>query len=96
MRRLNARGIAYYMAQKGAYDRGTVLLKIALLDGTCRLLTQQRDLDGTLQWIDVVNEGRPAEKKADEYIARAKARDPDVWIIEIESREGINFFAEEL
>jgi hypothetical protein len=92
LRRLDSRAVPYYVMQKGAYDRGTVLLKISGLDGFCRLLTQQRDLDGKLQWIDALNEEKPEESKADQYVRRTITRDPDVWVIEVEDRALANPF----
>lgn len=89
----SGRGIPAMVLNKGDPHTGVVLVKIATLDGQARLLTQQRDLDGVLQWIDALpKQTAPAETDADDYIARARARDPDLWVIEIEDRAGRNPF----
>jgi hypothetical protein len=45
-------------------------------------------MDGNLGWMDPFD-GAPAdEKKADDYIRRVAARDPDVWALETEDPEG--------
>jgi hypothetical protein len=89
----SGQGISAMVLHKGDPHTGVVLVKIATLDGTCRLLTQQRDMDGQLRWVDALpKETTPAEADADAYIARSKARDPDLWIIEIEDRAGKNPF----
>ncbi len=92
LRRLNETGQAYYIAQKGAYASGTVLLKINTLDGNCLVLTQVRDETGQLGWMGALRTERVAEADADAYIRRATDRDPDVWVIEIEDRAGFNPF----
>lgn len=94
LRRLDAQGRFYYVAHKGAHAGGMVLVKINLLDGNALVLIQQRDLGGKLGWSGVLGEAPVDEKKADDYIARATSRDPDLWAIEIEDREGRNPFAE--
>ncbi|MGQ0527787.1 MAG: DUF1491 family protein [Alphaproteobacteria bacterium] len=94
LRQFGVQGVSYYIVQKGAYDRGTLLLKINLMGGTCRLLTQQRDLDGKMIWINAMSDAQPAENKADEYMRRAISRDPDIWVIEVEDKEGANPFNE--
>lgn len=82
---LNSRGIFYYIAQKGNPASGLVLLKLNGLHGKVRLLTQQRDfLEDTLVWTAALDEEIIPESAAGEYIARAIARDPDLWVIEIE------------
>lgn len=89
----SSRGVPAAVLRKGDPHTGIVLLKVATLDGTCRLLTQQRDIDGILAWVDALpNSSRPAESDADAYIERAGSRDPDLWVIELEDRDARNPF----
>lgn len=94
LRRLGNEGIPYYIANTGAYAGGTVVVKINGLEKGCRLLIQQRDLNGVLGWVDATKDSILEEKKADEYISRAVSRDPDLWVIETEDRRMQNPFEE--
>lgn len=86
MRELSAQGTGVYVAQRGDKTGGLVLLKVSDMAGKCRLLTQQRNLDGALVWMPALGDEITDEKGADEYIARACQRDPDLWVIEIEDK----------
>lgn len=92
LRHLGEKGIPYYIANKGAYASGTVLLKLNTLQNGCLLLLQVRDMSGILGWMNALKTERVAEAEADAYIRRAVDRDPDVWVIEIEDRTGTNPF----
>jgi hypothetical protein len=92
VRNCATRNIPVYISRRGAPAAGTVMVKIVLRDKTCRLLNQSRDLDGNLGWMDVFDGAMVDEKKADEYIHRTTARDPDLWVIEVEEAEGKNPF----
>ena len=92
LHRLTIDGIPYYIINKGAYAAGTVLLKLNGREEGCTLLVQQRDLDGVLGWTKALKDETVEEKAADEYIARAVGRDPDLWVIEIEDRQKRNPF----
>lgn len=93
LRALNAAGISYYIIRRGAYASGIVLLKINGLNGACRLLIQQRNFTtDKLEWAAALKEEIVAEGEADAYVARAVARDPDLWVIEIEDRGMSNPF----
>lgn len=87
IRRLSDLGIGIYVMQRGDATRGMVLQKTADTKGQCRLMTQQRDLLGKLVWINALQDDFIEETEADAYIKRAAARDPDMWIIEIEDRD---------
>ncbi len=87
LRRLSGVGIGVYVAAKGDKTGGMVLQKISNLEGQCRLMSQQRDLLGKLVWINTLQDDIIEEREADAYIARAKQRDPDLWVVEIEDRE---------
>ncbi|MGP1397965.1 MAG: DUF1491 family protein [Inquilinaceae bacterium] len=88
LRRCIADGIPATVARKGDRWGGLVLLKLNQLEHGCRVLTQSRDPDGRPAWMPGLNGGLVPEADADDYIARAVARDPDLWVIEIEDRQG--------
>jgi hypothetical protein len=92
LRKLQSDGKSCYILNKGAYATGTVLLKINTLGQGCLLLQQQRNLDGELGWMKLMKGEKVSEPEVDEYLRRAVDRDPDVWAIEIEDREGQNPF----
>lgn len=92
MRRCQSANIPLYVLNKGAYYSGTVLLKINSLGQGCQVLTQIRDDQGALGWMGALQGNWVAESEADAYIQRALKRDPDVWVIEIESRDKTNPF----
>ena len=93
IRRAEVAGAQAYVARKGAEDAGAVIIKIARLDGTCLVLDQARRGEGELVWV------KPLGDSADEDRARAFFEkqirfDPDLWIVEIEDREGRTFVDE--
>lgn len=90
--RCSAAAIPAVVRHKGDPHTGILLVRIDYLDRTSRLLTQQRDLDGVLRWVDALSEARPDDPTVESYIERATARDPDLWVIEFEDRNGINPF----
>ena len=92
LRQLTLNAVPYYIVNKGAYATGTVMLKLCNPGQGCKLLQQQRDLDGNMGWMVLFKGDVVEEQKADEYIRRAVGRDPDVWAIEIEDREMKNPF----
>ena len=95
IRELSAQGVGVYLTHKGEKMGGLVLLKIVNTQAReCKLLTQQRDLDGVLGWVNVFTEEIIDEQKADEYINRSVERDPDLWVIEVENSAMLNPFLE--
>ena len=92
LRRLSALGLPAVVARRGDPHGGMVILKVNRLDLGCRVLVQTRDLDGVQSWMPAL-EGRLApEPEADAYIARQTARDPDLWVVEVETRDGEHGF----
>ena len=91
IKRCNAQNIPAYLMRRGDAERGTVLLRIDGFERGYRLLVQARDAAGALGWLEVAS-GLPAAEAA-AYVDRAVARDPDLWVVEVEDREGRNPFA---
>ena len=92
IRELSAQGIGVYVVHKGEKMGGLVLLKLCASRQECKLLTQQRNLDNVMEWVDVFTDEVIQEQKADEYIARSIGRDPDLWVLEIEGKDMANPF----
>ena len=86
LNRLRLADIAHYVVAKGDPTAGAVVVKLATLDGRARAFQRSYDLatDGRV-WV-VLAEG--AEAEVDAVLARQRARDRDLWVIEVEDRAG--------
>jgi len=88
VRRCNAESVPATVVRRGDSRGGTLVLKINQFDRGCRVLSQALDMDGALGWLAAFSGKLVPEAEADDYIARAVSRDPDLWVVEIESRDG--------
>ena len=84
--RLRLADIPAYLTAKGDATAGAVLVKCATLDGQARAWHRSFDLmTGARAWV-VLSDG--PEPDVDAAIARQRRFDPDLWVIEIEDRQG--------
>ena len=84
--RLRLADIPAYLVARGDATAGAVVVKSNRLDGQAR--AYQRSFDfatGARVWV-VLAEG--AEAEVDAALSRQRARDPDLWLIEVEDRAG--------
>ncbi len=88
LKRCTVEAVPTVVIHKGEKMGGTVMLKIYQAGVGCRLLSQIRDLDGKLSWYPAHKEEMIEEREADDRIRRAVDRDPDLWVIEMETRDG--------
>jgi hypothetical protein len=95
LRRFNAAGTGAYLLRRGDTERGTVLVRLVGREGT-RILIQVRDLNGKLAWMGVKEGVVLSNPDADAYVERAVSRDSDLWVIEVETRDGENPFDKEI
>lgn len=93
LRQLAAGGTFYTIVHKGDDARGSVILKLNMgRVAGCKLLTQAYDMDGTPGWLPALEGRAVPEAEADAYLQRQINRDSDVWVVEIESRDGSHPF----
>ena len=86
LRRLALADIPAYVTRHGDDTAGAVMVKCAMLDGRASLWAREWDLDSDQRlWVRLAEDPEP---EIDAHAARAAARDPDLWLIEIESRDG--------
>jgi hypothetical protein len=95
LRRVTVAGAAGFVLQRGDEERGNILVKISTLTSQAQVFTPRTDLDGTRIFVDMALEGLPSEElEIDAYLRREMARDRDLWVVEIEDRDGRHFLTE--
>jgi len=95
LRRCGAEGVSVALRRRGAPDAGAIFIRINRLDGRSALYgpaPQSMAVDREYgvervfdrmhapEWID--------DRAAEQRLARELSFDPDIWIVEVEDREG--------
>lgn len=93
IRRAELAGAFAVVARKGDARAGSVLVKaLNRGDGTSRLYSEATRGDGERVWM--MPSLSDQEPELDRYIERALKIDPDLWVVEIEDKEGRHFLTE--
>jgi hypothetical protein len=92
IRRSEASGASAYLLRRGAEEAGAVFLKVNRLDGTFTVLSPARRGEERV-WTRPLGDAAD-ESRCAEYFVRQIRFDPDIWIVEIEDREGRCFVDE--
>lgn len=94
LRRCQAAGAFAHVSTKGDPDAGAVAVKVFIgrteAGPLARLFIQSIDETGESVWREAFD-GPVAEEKADKRLAKDRRVDPDLWIIEVEDKEGRSF-----
>lgn len=91
--RLRLAAIPAFVVARGDATAGAVMVKLNTLDG--RACCYQRSFDlmtGERNWI-VLAQG--AEADVDQSVQRQRGYDPDLWVIEVEDRQGRHLLDED-
>lgn len=85
LRRL-AEGVGGFamVVKKGDVTSGQILAILLEKGDNPRLFGRQMAADFTYQWTQIDTAGRDGSGTLADYCARARARDPDLWIIELD------------
>ncbi len=84
--RLRLQEIPAFVVKRGDATAGAVLVKLNTLDGNACCYQRSFDLmTGERQWM-ILSDG--AERDVDASIAKQRSFDPDLWVIEVEDKQG--------
>ncbi len=84
--RLRQEAVPVYLLHRGDAAAGAVAVKLAYLDGTASLFTRHYGSEGHLRWQAEMS--RVREGEVDAAVARRRAVDRDLWVLEIEDPRG--------
>lgn len=94
LRRLDLAGRSGYVLRRGDETAGAVLIKVATLDGRAALWARQWDFQtDTTGWV---RRDEAPEAEIDAIMARERAADPDLWLLEAEARDGDPHLGEDM
>lgn len=92
LRRLQLVNIPAFVTSKGDATAGAIIIKLNTLDGNARSYQRSYDLDGNRIWATLL-EG--AEADVDASLAKQRSFDPDIWVIEVEDKDGRHLLDED-
>jgi hypothetical protein len=95
IRRAETEGASAFIVRKGHEEAGAIILKLSKLDGNCLVLNQARDGKGELVWSRPLGDWGE-EPRAHLWFEKQVKFDPDLWIVEIEDRDGRAFVDEKI
>jgi hypothetical protein len=97
LRRCAAEGAYAVVRRKGAEEAGAVFVRIDRLDGTSDLFgpAPQSAFEGAhpidRAFTQSLKQQPAANSDVESYLERQLRFDPDLWIVEVEDRQGRNF-----
>lgn len=91
LRRASGAGAFATIVHRGDEDRGDVLIKVTPARGEARLYAPAFNPDGPTEFERLPPQDEAA---ADAVIAKRLSNDRDLWVVEIEDRQGRHFLTE--
>jgi hypothetical protein len=91
LRRASLGGAFAVIVHKGDEERGDVVVKVTSERGKARLFAPAFNPEGPTEFERLAVE---TEAEADELVTKRRKMDRDLWVIEIEDREGRHFLVE--
>ncbi|CCQ73243.1 DUF1491 family protein [Magnetospira sp. QH-2] len=88
IRRCGVQAIPAMVVRSGDTDAGAILLRLNMLNGTSVVLSQTRTAEGQRAWMRGTGPDPVPDADADSYIERQLRYDPDIWVVEVEDRQG--------
>lgn len=100
IRQVESGGASAMLVRRGETSAGAIYIKVSQLDGTARLYSPApftgEAHPGGRAWFSEFGEDAQSERDVDEFLAGQARVDEDIWVIEVEDREGRHFLGDQL
>lgn len=83
--RLRLMDIPAFVTSKGDTTAGAIIVKVNTLDANAEAFQRSYDINGNRIWVSL-EKGNEAE--VDAALNKQRTFDPDLWIIEVEDKQG--------
>ena len=83
--RLRLADIPAFVTARGDATAGAVVVKLNTLDGSAKAFARRTDMTGARVWTPLAEGSEPEVEAA---VGRQRGYDPDLWVIEVEDRQG--------
>lgn len=93
LRAVQAQGGFGTVIHRGEQDAGTILILTMYRGDQVTLFERMPQLDGSRPFIAAKRENAENPREIDEYVAKRKRQDPDIWVIELDVADGERFVA---
>jgi hypothetical protein len=95
LRRCAIGGQQAVVVRHGDDDAGAIYIRINRLDGTSALYGPApagfSDADTERRWSPCLATAAASDGDVEAYLGRQARADPDLWIVEVEARDGVHF-----
>jgi len=86
LQRLSLETIPAFITKKGDLTAGAILIKLNTLDGNAQVFERSFDLEtGQRAWVSLAS---GPEADIDISVRRQISFDPDLWVVEVEDKQG--------
>lgn len=100
LRRCQVNGAPGVVVRHGDDDAGAIFIKVVRADRTAAVFSPAPagldDADIDRRWVARFKTGFVPDEEAEALLKREAAFDSDIWVIEIEDRDGRDFLGDEL
>lgn len=94
IRRCQALGLDAFLRHRGEGESGNLLLKLFRFEQGAMLLEPSRSITGARVWMRITGPAPVADARVEEMIRKRLTSDPDLWVLEVEDRQGVHLLDE--
>ena len=95
IRRVQGEGGFVTVLASGERDAGTLLVVLTEGGANSRVYERMPQADGTRSWVLSRQENSDDKREFSEYLTRRSEQDPDVWVVELDIRNGERFILDD-